>query len=314
MKTRLILSALFAICLIATIVGVHHPPALSAQDDTPGLFFDDFAYDTVEDEAFTENGWLVRTADGWPGVPGAVWQGVSVVDDFADEPAIENNRLMELRSTTDGTTTTQAQFCQQRKFLEGTYAARVYFTDEPASGPDGDQIVQTFYVITPLEYDLTPSYSEMDFEYLPNGGWGEPAHVFFSTTWETFRPEPNWQAVNESSSLHDSFAGWHTLVVRVADGSVTYWVDEEELGTHSDEYYPETPMSINFNLWFIRGGLADEGELREWVEYVDWVYFSEAALEPADVVTAIETLRNDEILFNDSVPELESPLESPCNF
>ncbi len=312
MKNRLVL---FVLSIFVLTIGVAPPPpALFAQDPTPGLFFDDFSYASVEDTAFTENGWIVRTADGWPGVPGAVWQGISVVDDFADEPAIADNRLMELRSTSDGTTTTQAQFCQQRKFLEGTYAARVYFTDAPESGPDGDQIVQTFYAITPLEYDLAPSYSEMDFEYLPNGGWGEPANVFFATTWETFRPEPNWQAVNVSDWLHDSFAGWHTLVVRVADGEVTYWVDDEEIGTHGDEYYPETPMSINFNLWFIRGGLADDDGLREWVEYIDWVYFTEAALEPAEVVTAVEALRADDILFNDSVPELESPLESPCNF
>lgn len=313
MKKRVVLAAL---SLILVTVGIRqHTPALHAQDTTPGVFFDDFTYtDLVEDTAFVDNGWIARTADGWPGVPGAIWQGISVVDDFSDEPAIENNRLIELRSSTDGTTTTQAQFCQQRKFLEGTYAARVYFTDAPASGPDGDQIVQTFYAITPLEFDLDPAYSEMDFEYLPNGGWGEPENILFSTTWETFRPEPNWQAVNDSDSLAESWAGWHTLVVRVADGEVTYWIDDEEIGTHGDEYYPETPMSINFNLWFIRDGQISDSEMREWVEYVDWVYFTDDALEPADILTQVDDLRADATTFNDTVPALESPLDSPCNF
>jgi len=37
-------------------------------------------------------------------------------------------------------------------------------------GPDGDQIVETFYTISQMD---EPSYSEADFEYLPNGGWGQ---------------------------------------------------------------------------------------------------------------------------------------------
>src|SRR5262245_39674125 len=37
------------------------------------LFFDDFNYQSSDDAAFTENGWIVRTADGWPGIPGAIW-------------------------------------------------------------------------------------------------------------------------------------------------------------------------------------------------------------------------------------------------
>ena len=46
---------------------------------------------------------------------------------------------------------------------------------------DGDQVVQTFYTITPYLEPLDPDYSEMDYEYLPNGGWGGAALTFHVT-------------------------------------------------------------------------------------------------------------------------------------
>lgn len=279
------------------------------------LFFDDFNYSSTDDEAFIERGWIVRSGEGWPGVPGATWraEGVEVVDDPDDEA----NRLMQMTSATDGTpeNTYQTQFCQQRKFLEGTYAARVRFSDEPAMGPDGDAIVQTFYTISPLEYDLDPNYSELDFEYLPNGGWGFSDNVFFATTWETFRPEPNWLAENTSDWIEASFDGWHTLVVQVLDGTVTYYVDGEVLAEASDEFFPEVPMSINFNLWFINGGLLDSDEERAYVEQIDWVFHAaDVALSPEDVEEAVAEMRETGVDYVDTVPPLDPPLESPCDF
>ncbi|MGH9905613.1 MAG: hypothetical protein ACRD8U_08535, partial [Pyrinomonadaceae bacterium] len=84
----------------------------------------------------------------------------------------------------------------QRKYLEGTYAARVRFTDKPVSGPAGDQVVESFYTISPLKAPWDPDYSELDFEYLPNGGWGIDGPTLYATTWETFFPEPNWKKDN----------------------------------------------------------------------------------------------------------------------
>lgn len=278
-----------------------------------GVLFDDFTYARPADSA--ANGWILRTAPGWPGVPGAAWgpESFSMVDDSA----APGNRLLRMTSVTDGTGagTRQTQFCHERKYLEGTFAARVRFTDAPATGPDGDQIVQTFYLISPLVEPMHLDYSETDFEYLPNGGWGHEGATMFATTWETFRPEPEWEADNESSTLSGSFAGWRTLVLQVRDGKVRYFVDDRLLADHSERVYPEVPMSVNFNLWFVRDGLLPAGPKRVWVEDVDWVYHRQGeVLSTAEVESAVATLRGNGVRFTDTVPRLVPALASPCDF
>ena len=128
----------------------------------PALF-DDFSYSSTAQLA--QHGWIVRTKPGWPGVPGATWRRANVT---------VGHGLLRMTSSTDGTYagTTQTQICQQRKFREGTYASHVRFRDAPLSRPAGDQPVESFYTISPLRRPLDPNYSEIDFEYLPNGGWG----------------------------------------------------------------------------------------------------------------------------------------------
>ncbi|MEP7291802.1 MAG: glycoside hydrolase family 16 protein [Chloroflexota bacterium] len=291
--------------------------AASAQESRlppeAALFFDDFNYQSIDSPAFTDNGWIVRTADGWPGIPGTIWSpdSVSIVAD----PDEAGNRLVQMTASSDGTTVHQAQFCQQRKFLSGTYASRVHFSDQPATGPDGDNIVQTFSQISPLASDLDPDYSELDFEYLPNGGWGVSPHVLFVTSWETFRPEPHWLADNVSGSLELSFAGWHTLVLTVGDGEISYYVDGHLLDIHDGDVYPEVPMSLNYNLWFINGGQIDSDEAREYVEYVDWSFhLADTVLAPDDVETLVAAMRGASVDYVNLVPDADPVLESPCNF
>ena len=122
---------------------------------------------------------------------------------------------------TDGTGagTRQAQFCHCRKYFEGTYASRVRFTDGTVSGPALDQVVQTFYQIAPQNGNLDPLYSELDFEYLANGGWGTYGPTLFVTSWETFQLEP-WKQLNQSTQVEADFSGWHTLVCQVGEGYV----------------------------------------------------------------------------------------------
>ncbi|HEX5837870.1 MAG TPA: glycoside hydrolase family 16 protein [Anaerolineales bacterium] len=260
----------------------------------------------------TANGWVIRSGSGWPGVSGATFRPENVL--FVDYPDQADNRLLRMISSTDGTgeNTFQTQVCHQRKYLEGTYAARVRFSDAPVSGADGDQVVQTFYTITPYLQPLDPEYSEMDYEYLPNGGWGNGGATFYVTTWETVQIEP-WNADNTSRSSQGSLAGWHILVTQVIGGNVRYFMDGELLAQHGGKYYPESPMSINFNLWFIEGGLVQENGVREYQEDVDWVFHEVGTMLMPDEVTArVNKLRSASVGFQDTV--LSGIQKSPCDF
>lgn len=285
----------------------------SSKPDELKILFDDFSYTTQQQ--LKKHGWIVRTEAGWPGVPGATWsaQGVALLKD----PSQPNNRVLRMTSATDGTSanTTQTQICHQRKYLEGTYAARVRFSDTPSTGPGGDQIVESFYTISPLKAPMDPDYSELDFEYLPNGGWGIAGPTLYSTTWETFSPEPNWKKDNVFKTAAGSQAGWHTLVTQVFDKSVRYFVDGQLFAEHGGEYYPEDVMSINFNLWFIKDGMAQANEPRQYQEEIDWVFYqANAGLTPAEVETSVANLRRKHINFRDTVPPRVPALVSPCNF
>jgi len=282
-----------------------------ASNISPQILFDDFSYnDSTE---MTANGWIVRSGQGWPGVPGATFRTENV--SFVDYPNPSGNRVLRMMSSTDGTSenTYQTQICHQRKYLDGTYAARVRFSDEPASGSDGDQVVQTFYMITPYDEPLNPDYSEMDFEYLPNGGWGGLPLTMHFTTWETVRIEP-WLANNAGNSFQESLSGWHTLVAQVTGGTVRYFLDGKLTAQHGGEYYPDAPMSINFNLWFIDGGLNGTNEVRQYQEDIDWVFHEAGiSLMPDEVNARIIEFRNAAVQFQDTVSSGAIALKSLCD-
>lgn len=308
-------SVVISILCIFAVVGCS--PAMSTPTSEPTvsgmeesqILFEDFSYSTLDE--MTSNGWVVREGMGWPGVTGATFRAENV--SFVDYPDLADNRLLRMTSSTDGTgaNTYQTQICHQRKFLEGTYAARVRFSDQPVSGTDGDQIVQTFYAITPYVEALDPDYSEMDYEYLPNGGWGGPELSFYVTTWETVQIEP-WNADNISNSVQGSLAGWHTLVTQVSGGTVRYFVDGKLIAQHGGEFYPDALMSINFNLWFIDGGLVRSEGVRQYEEDIDWVFHEAGVmLMPTDVIAKVNELRNSSVKFIDNV---QSGIQtSPCD-
>ncbi|SEF59101.1 Cellulose binding domain-containing protein [Nonomuraea solani] len=258
------------------------------------VLFDDFTYSGSSDPRLAQRGWTVRSASGGPGVPGATWSPSGITFPGG---------LLTLDSSTNGTAagTVQTELSTtSRKFHEGTYAARVRFTDAPTSGPDGEHVVQTFFTITPLRYNLDPDYGELDFEYLPNGGWGEPANILYSTSWETYQADP-WQAVNTHTEERASFAGWHDLVIQVAGGRMKYYVDGRLFADHGDIYYPETPMWIMFNQWFI--DLQAATGTRTYRQQVDYVYYSKGeSVPPATVLSRVASLRAAGTAFQDTVP------------
>ena len=282
-------------------------PEIPAPTDIPAqVLFDDFSYSSIEE--MTANGWIVRSGQGWPGVTGASFREENVT--FVDQAG---NHILRMTSSTDGTPegTFQTQICHQRKYIDGTYAARVRFSDTPSLGTDGDQIVQTFYMITPYDRAYNPDYSKMDFEYLPNGGWGGAPNTMHVTTWETVRIDP-WDADNASNTTTGSLSGWHTLVAQVTNGTVRYFVDDKLIAQHGGEYYPDALMSINFNLWFINGGLLREESVREYQEEIDWVFHeANASLMPDEVLAKVNELRNTSVTFQDTV--MPGISVSPCD-
>ncbi|MEW6706297.1 MAG: glycoside hydrolase family 16 protein [Pseudomonadota bacterium] len=295
---------------VALILGAWVLCAAAAE---PRIFFDDFGHADLQQLA--RAGWLLRDEAGHPGIEGAAWGGPGSVS-LVDDPAQAGNRLLRLAARSDGTPagTRQAQVCHARKYLHGTYAARVRFSDAPVQGPDGDVVVQTFYAVSPLRFDFDPEYSEVDWEYLPNGGWGDARTRLYGVSWQTVRLKP-WTSFNQSMQHMGSVQGWHVLVVQVGEGQVRWFLDGQALARHGGRNVPVVPMSINFNLWFSPGGLVSSSVPREYQQDIDWVFHArDALLSPEEVSARVGALRQAGAAWHDAVPPAEPPLASTCDF
>lgn len=267
--------------------------------DAPTMF-DDFSYTSSSDPALAQHGWTVKSGQGGPGVSGATWSP----QDLTFVPG-DTGTAMDLRLTTDGTAAgtkeTEIQ-TTARKFRNGTYAARVRFDDTPTGGPDGDHVNQTFFNFTPLNAPMDPDYSEQDFEYLPNGGWGETQNIMYETSWETYNPDP-WQAVNVHGQQYGSLDGWHNLQITIDGTYITYYIDGQQVAQHGEPYLPETSQWIDFNHWLIDLTGQTSSTPRSYDEQVDYVYFvKDQVLTPAQVQSAVTGLRGAGTAFEDTVP------------
>ncbi|MBB4843005.1 hypothetical protein HNP55_001524 [Paucibacter oligotrophus] len=277
------------------------------------VFFDDFSQPDLA--ALSAAGWTPRSKPGHPGVPGALWSAEQF--SLVADPQQPGNRLLRMRAQTDGTGagSRQAQLCHARKYLEGTYAARVRFSDQPLSGLDGDPVIQTFYVVSPLRHDFDPLFSELDFEYLPNGGWGSDKTRLYGISWQTVQLEP-WQAFNQSHEEMGSLDGWHVLMMQIAGGKTRLYLDGRLLAQHGGRNYPVSLMSINFNLWFSPDGLLEKSDQpRVYEEDVDWVFHARnQVLSPKQVLAEVKRLRAAGVKQMDTVPAAQPALPSLCDF
>ena len=271
------LIALFSVVLIVVLhAGRAH---------TQGVFFDDFNYTSSSDPTMLNFGWAPRSGGGGPGI--GTWDPTHIT--FIPDPADSTNELMQMAATTSGTasTTVQTEILTPIQFLHGTFAARVKFADAPQTGPDGDQLYQTFFTIS--AYKSRP-YSEIDFEYLPNGYGSVTTPHFFFTLWQTTHK-------NVSTNIAASYAGWHTLLVDDADGVHTHFYVDGVLVYTASVYYPAALMAIDFNQWFPTGSLVNSSTPRTWVEQIDWVYHAkDTLLTTAQVESNVASYRNQGIV------------------
>ena len=126
------------------------------------------------------------------------------------------------------------------------------------------------------------------------------------TTWETCSEKG--AADKMADKVLESMTGWHTYMVQVAKGQVKYFIDGVPQASHGDKYYPETPMSIRYNLWFIEGGLTQDSEMRKYIQQADWILFAQnEVLTPAQVDQKVTAYRSASIRFEDTVPAWTPP-------
>ena len=274
------------------------------------VLFDDFSYS--DSTALRAQGWQPRETAGHPGPTDAKWSPEHIA--LVDDPTRPGNRLLRLTATTDGTATgtQQSQLCHSRKFFRGTYAARVRFSDEPVIGPDGDTAVQAFYAIGALRHDLDPDFSEVDFEYLPNGGWGSERTRLYGISWHSVQIEP-WRAFNSAHEVFGSLAGWHVLVIVVEEHQTRHYLDGKLLKRHGGRNVPVTPMSLNFSLWFSPSGFLQDPTVRRYSYDVDWVlHIKDRSLSPRAVSSIVHDFRRRGVTRHDSVPMSTPALASEC--
>jgi hypothetical protein len=231
-----------------------------------GVMFDDFHYSGPNDPNLAAHGWQARTNEGGPGIQDT-WSpdGVS----FPSDSTAKGGQALQLHIGTDGTSkgTKQTEFeSTSPDFFTGTFAARIHFSDKPASGRDGDHVVQSFYTISPA--DSSTKYSELDNEYMPNGGWGSVGPELDTTSWYSAKPADRVTHALKQQHLD----GWHTVVITATSEKTTYSVDGKVLFTSSGKYVPREHMGVHFSAWFIDLTNAATGNAT-WDMKVNWFYY-----------------------------------------
>lgn len=232
----------------------------------------------------------MRTWSGGPGVGGAQWlpSNVSMVADASNA----NNKLLRLRGTTSETgagTSHSEIMTDDRKFRFGTYATRMKFHNNPLSGTRhyGDKPIETFFTITPYVENYLPC-SEQDFEFMPNGGWGQGnTNTMWLTSWES-------TAIKDSDAISASFDGWHTVMLHITSNALSYYIDGVWQTTHD--------AHLSYQAWFDEIA-TNQSSSRTYHIEADWVYFAkDTILSQSQVEAQVAALRSSGLPRKDTVP------------
>ena len=262
--------------------------------------FDDFNYSSVDDAQIPAfNKWNV--VQGVSGPPdGAVYSKNNIA--FVADPASSANKLMALSTTVNGASkaTTHSRLeTDGFDYFEGTYAARVYFSDVPNTYKDAN--IQTFYTIVSSDLGTDGSkYSEIDFEYMASDQWGTATNkpVLYMTSWNRYINDP-WQAWKRYFTSQKSWAGWHTCLVSCTDKvNVKFYMDGTLIGSMSvtdndgTSVYPRSPMQIAFANWIWNDQIGTSATSRNTTMQVDWVlFYKDVEKTPAQVDALVTDYR-----------------------
>ncbi|WP_280728202.1 cellulose binding domain-containing protein [Kitasatospora sp. MAA4] len=277
--------------------GASAPAAAQAAGAPPaGVFFDNFHYSGPDDPVLAANGWQARTEQGGPGIHDT-WTPTGV--SFPADTTAQGGQALQVQVSSDGTKqgTKQAELMSTKAgFFTGTIAARVYFSDTPANGPTGDHLNESFYAISPD--DTSAKYSELDYEYMPNGGWGAPGPELDTTSWHSAKQGDRATKALKKQQLQ----GWHVMMITAMNGSVTYSMDGHDLFTSDSRYFPRESMNIHFNTWLI--DLQQLGAPRTWDTKVNWLYYqANQTVSGADVQKAVTGLYAAGTNYVDTLPK-----------
>ncbi|RYF24819.1 MAG: carbohydrate-binding protein [Flavobacteriales bacterium] len=208
---------------------------------------------------------------------------------------------MTLKTTVNGQSKaiTHSRIESSLEYFEGTYASRVYLSDESFASKDAN--IQTFFTIVSSSLAQDGSkYSEMDIiEYMAADKWGVSPdnRVGYTTSYHKYIANP-WTPWKTYSTQQKSLAGWHTFIATCTDGvNIRYYMDNTLIATHSVTdnetqaglpVYPRSNMQIAFANWIWNNVLGTGSNNRENTLKADWVlYYKNTELNLTQVNTLV---------------------------
>ena len=267
------------------------------------IMFDDFNYSGNTDPQLASfNKWQI--VNGVSGPPeGATYSRNNV--NFITDPNDASNKLMTLKTTVNGQSkaVTHSRIESSYEYFEGTYASRVYLSDESFASKDAN--IQTFFTIVSSALAQDGSkYSELDIiEYMAADKWGVSPdnRVGYTTSYHKYIANP-WTPWKTYSTQQKSLAGWHTFIATCTDGvNVRYYMDNTLIATHSVtdnetqaglSVYPRSTMQIAFANWIWNNVLGTGTGNRENTFMTDWVlYYKNTAVDLAQINTLVTSYK-----------------------